>query len=71
MQGNVIRFDDYEANTGITRKWKGTVLPDGRIAFLGTDASPPRTTIFTILGDYRSAEITSKFCGKGYFKISR
>lgn len=71
VQGSVIRFENYENNTGITRRWKGTVLPDGKIAFLGSDASPPTTNYLTILGDYRSAEITSKFCGKGYFKISR
>jgi outer membrane biosynthesis protein TonB len=71
VQGNVIRFENYESNTGITRKWKGTVLADGKIAFLGSDASPPTTNYLTILGDYRSAEITSKFCGKGYFKITR
>jgi serine/threonine protein kinase len=67
--GQVIRFENFEANTGINRKWKGNVVPDGKIAFLGSEATPPTANYLTITGKYDSAEIDSKFCGKGYFKI--
>jgi serine/threonine protein kinase len=69
VMGQMIRFENLEANTGINRKWKGNVLPNGKIAFLGSEATPPTANFLTITGNYDSAEIDSKFCGKGYFKI--
>jgi serine/threonine protein kinase len=71
VKGSVITFENFESNTGITRKWKGGIKPDGRISFLGSEATPPTANYLTILGDYNSAEINSRFCGKGFFKISR
>jgi serine/threonine protein kinase len=71
VKGSVITFEDHESNTGITRKWKGTVERGSGISILGADAIPRTANYLTILGNYDSAEINSKFCGKGFFKISR
>jgi serine/threonine protein kinase len=71
VMGSVITFEDFESNSGITRKWKGSIEGGTGISFLGTNATPPRPTYMTILGDYHSAEIKSKFCGDGIFKILR
>jgi serine/threonine protein kinase len=71
VSGSNIRFESQEANTGITRKWKGNVSADGKITFVGSDATPPMFNYYTIFGNYSNAEINSKFCGKGYLKITR
>jgi hypothetical protein len=71
VRGSTLSFENLESNTGINRKWKGTIKPDGKISFLGSEATPPTTNYLTILGDYDSADINSRFCGKGYFKIMR
>lgn len=71
VSGSIIRFESYEANTGITRKWKGNISADGRITFVGNEATPPMINYYTIFGNYSNAEINSKFCGKGFLQITR
>jgi hypothetical protein len=72
VRGNAITFDSYEKSTDITRKWVGRIdQSSGRIGFSGGDAVPQTPNFYTILGDYRSATIDSRFCGPGTLTVTR
>jgi serine/threonine protein kinase len=70
IRGGAITFEAFEMAAGVTRKWSGRVdQQTGTIGFKGLDAVPPTPNRYTIVGDYKSADIDSQFCGPGTFKI--
>jgi serine/threonine protein kinase len=72
IRAGAITFEAFEMAAGVTRKWSGRVdQQTGIIGFKGLDAVPPTPNRYTIVGDYKSADIDSQFCGPGTFKITR
>ena len=63
---------DVKDGVPITRTWTGNIdQASGRIAVMGSAASPPTKNALTIGGQYNEALVSSDFCGAGIFKIQR
>lgn len=63
---------DFKDGTAITRYWTGNIdQTTGRIAIMGSSASPPTKNALTIGGMYSDATLQSDFCGAGTFRIQR
>lgn len=63
---------DLRDGVPITRVWTGNIdQTTGRIAIMGSSASPPTKNALTIGGQYDNALVSSDFCGTGSFRIQR
>jgi hypothetical protein len=63
---------DMKNGVSIMRTWTGNIdQTTGRIAIMGSSASPPTKNALTIGGQYNEALVSSDFCGTGIFKIQR